>query len=217
LAGYNLKNLFSQKIKRGSRGYVVDNKNNEENKSGRMPRIPRVLKHAGFNAIELSLVLAVIAIALVATIRIMAGNSDKQSSNQMVNDISTLVSNIKNAYSSSTTGYSTLTTEAAVDGKMVPQDLKMPGGGTIQNQFQGGTVTVAAGAAGDNFTITYTNVPTAICNSAINTLGGSSFLMVDINGTAVYDASSSVALDGTNVSAACKSGGEKSTVIFTAS
>ena len=203
---------------RDSRRYMVGNKKNEDDAARRPPRIPRVLKYAGFNAIELSLVLAVIAIALVATIRIMAGNSDKQSSNQMVNDVSTLVSNIKNAYSSSTTGYSTLTTIAAIDGKMVPQDLKIPGGGgTIQNQFQGGTVTIEAGSAGDNFTITYTNVPTAICNSAINTLGGSSFLSVDINGTAVYDANAGTVLDGTAVSAACKTGGEKSTVIFTAS
>lgn len=181
-------------------------------------RVPHKLKYAGFNAIELSLVLAVIAIAIVATIRIMAGNSDKQSSSQMVNDVSTLVSNIKNAYSSSTSGYSTLTTQAAIDGKMVPQDLKIPTGGTtIQNMFQGGAVNIAAGSSGENFTITYTNVPSAICNSAINTLGGSSFLTIEINGTVVFDVNTPVALDGTAVSAACKTGGEQSSIVFTAS
>ncbi|HLX52960.1 MAG TPA: type 4 pilus major pilin, partial [Aquella sp.] len=125
---------------------------------------------------------------------------------------------IKNAYSSSTTGYTTLTTSVAIDGKMIPQDLKIPSGGTtIQNQFQGGEVKIAAGSSGENFTITYTHVPSAICNSAINTLGGSSFLSIDINGTTVYDVNAGTALDGKAVSEACKTGQEQSTIIFTAS
>lgn len=176
------------------------------------------IKYAGFNAIELSLVLAVIAIAIVGIIRVMADNSNKQSSSQMVNDVSSLVSNIKNAYSSSTTGYENLTTQAAIDGKMIPQDLKIPkDGSSVQNQFQGGLVTTDAGSSGENFTITYTNVPSAICNTAINTLGGSSFLTISINGTTVFDVNQKHDLDGTEVSSACKSGGEQSTIIFTAS
>lgn len=179
---------------------------------------PRRLKHAGFNAIELSLVLGVVAIAIVGVIRVMGGNTDKQNATQMVNDVSTMVSNIKNAYSSSTTGYSTLNTATAIQGKMVPQDLKIPTGGTtIQNQFQGGTVAIANGSNGENFTITYTNVPSAICNSAINTLGGSSFLTIAINSTTVYDVNNQVALDAAKVSTACTTAKEKSTVIFTAS
>jgi hypothetical protein len=101
---------------------------------------------------------------------------------------------------------------------MVPQDLKIPAGGsTIQNQFQGGTVDIASGASGENFTIAYTNVPAAICNSAISTLGGSSFLSIDINGTIVHDVNAGTLLDGTAVSAACKTGNEQSSITFTAS
>jgi hypothetical protein len=101
---------------------------------------------------------------------------------------------------------------------MVPQDLKIPsGGGMIQNQFQGGKVTLASGSSGENFTITYSNVPSAICNSAINTMGGSSFLSIDINGTSVYDVNAGTALDGSSVSTACKTGGEQSSIVFTAS
>lgn len=192
-------------------------RDSDNQKSSMLPRIPRMLKYAGFNAIELSLVLGVIAIAVVGVIRIMAGNTDKQNSTQMVNDVSTLVTNIKNAYSSSTQGYSTLSTEAAIDGKMVPQDLKIPAGGTtIQNQFQGGEVKIA-NQNGENFTITYTNVPSAICNSAVNTLGGVSFLSITVNGVAVYDINAGTMLDGTKVSAECKNGKEKSIIEFTAS
>jgi type II secretory pathway pseudopilin PulG len=186
-------------------------------RSGMQPRIPRDLKRAGFNAIELSLVLGVVAIAIVGVIRIMAGNTDKQNSSQMVNDVSTLVSNIKNAYSSSTQGYASLTTTAAIDGKMVPQDLRIPTGGTtIKNQFQGGEVKID-NQGGENFTITYTNVPAAICNNVINTLGGVSFLSITVGGIPVYDINAGTVLDGTNVSAECKKAGEKSTIVFTAS
>lgn len=196
----------------------ADIQKKDKRRSGTMPRIPRSLKCAGFNAIELSLVLGVVAIAIVGVIRIMGSNTDKQNAAQMVNDVSTMVSNIKNAYSSSTTGYSTLSTSVAIDGKMVPQDLKIPSGGnTIQNQFQGGAVVIANGSNGENFTITYTNVPAAICNSAINTLGGSSFLSIDINGMVVYDVNAGTVLDATTVSSACKDGKEQSTIIFTAS
>jgi type II secretory pathway pseudopilin PulG len=182
-----------------------------------MPVLRKSLRYAGFNAIELSMVLGVIAVAVVGVIRIMGGNTDKQNSTQMVNDVSALVSNVKNAYSSSNSGYSSLTTKAAIDGRVVPQDLKTAND-KIQNQFQGGEVTIEAGGSGEFFTITYTKVPSSICNSAVNTLGGASFLTIVINGqAAVYDVNAGTALDASKVAAACSDGKEQSTVIFTAS
>ncbi|MCC2624342.1 MAG: type pilin [Burkholderiales bacterium] len=181
-----------------------------------MPEFRKRLRYAGFNAIELSLVLGVIAVAVVGVIRIMGGNTDKQNSTQMVNDVSTIVSNVKNAYSSSNSGYSTLSTKAAIDGRMVPQDLKTAND-KIQNQFQGGEVTIEPGS-GDFFTITYTKVPSSICNSAVNTLGGASFLTIVINDQpAVYDVNAGTALDASKVATACSQGKEQSTVVFTAS
>ncbi|MCE3268531.1 MAG: type pilin [Burkholderiales bacterium] len=185
----------------------------------------RRLRYAGFNAIELSLVLGVIAIAIVGVIRVMGGNTDKQNSSQMVNDVSIILSNVKNAYSSSTTGYSTLTTEVAIQSRIVPQDLKISTDGkTVQNQFQSGVVEIASGnTTGDNFTITYTNVPQSICSSAINTMGGSSFLKIDIGsgsgtgGVNVYDVNAGKMLDAKEVAEACSANKEKSTIVFTAS
>lgn len=181
-----------------------------------MYHIKKYQKQLGFNAIELSLVLAVIAIAIVATIRVMGSNSDKQNSNQMVNDVSTIVANIKNAYSSSSAGYSSLTTDIAISMKVIPGDLRI-NGGTIQNQFRGGNVDITSGNNGDNFLITYTGVPSSVCSSAVNTLGGASFLSISINGAVVYDANGVTSLDAANVASACKQGGEASSLIFTAS
>lgn len=180
--------------------------------------IGRKRKIDGFNAIELAAVLAVISIAIVGAIALMGGNRDKQNSNQMVSDVSTMVSNIKNAYSSSSTGYTNLTTAAAINMKAVPTDLKIPSGGTtIKNQFQGGTVVITSSNSGEAFTITYSNVPLAVCSTVINTLGGSSFLSIGVNSTTVFDAVAGTQLDATAVATACKAGNEKSTIVFTAS
>lgn len=169
----------------------------------------------GFNAIELSLVLAVIAIAIVATIRVMAGNTDKQNSNQMVHDVSMLVSNIKNAFSSSQGGYMSLNTEIAIKARVVPLDLKH-NDSEIQNQFQGGKVVITHDDTGENFTVEYTNVPSAICNSAVNTLGSASFLSIKINDKDVFDVDTTP-LDAATVAEACSANKDKSKIDFKAS
>jgi type II secretory pathway pseudopilin PulG len=175
-----------------------------------------ILKYAGFNALELMMVLAVIAIGIGVAIRTMSGNSNKQNTNQMVSDITALVNNVKNAYTSSTSGYSNLTTTSAIEASLIPTDLKVPTGGTtIQNQFQGGTVEVASVNNGEAFSVTYTNVPSAICNSVITSLGGSSFVSITVNGTSVFDAVSAPTIDATAISTACNTA--TNSLVFTAS
>jgi len=148
----------------------------------------KLRKYAGFNAIELTLVLAVIAIAIIAVVKVMGGNTDKQNSNQMVNDVGTMVSNIKNAYSSSTTGYTDLSSAIAVKMHAVPADLKVDEGkGIIKSQFQGGTVDIKTGPNPDSFTITYDKVPTAVCTNVVTTLGTNLFQDVLIAGKSVYN------------------------------
>ena len=205
-------------MKKFSNEYSSNIKAKQQLDNARLEFAKKHKKISGFNAIELSAVLAVIAIAIVGAIALMGGNRDKQNSNQMVSDISTIVSNIQNAYSSSSTGYTNLTTAAAIDMKAIPSSLKIPkGGNIIKNQFQGGNVIIAAANNGEAFTITYTNVPLAVCNTVINTLGGSSFLNIIVNNVTVFDAVAGTQLDATAVATACKSGNEASTLIFTAS
>jgi Tfp pilus assembly protein PilE len=174
------------------------------------------IKYAGFNALELMMVLAVIAIGIGVAIRTMSGNSNKQNTNQMVSDITALVSNIKNSYTSSTSGYTNLTTTSAIQGALIPSDLKVPTGGTtVQNQFQGGTVDIASANNGEAFSITYSNVPSAICNSVITSLGASSFVSITVNGTSVYDAVTDPTIDATAISTACNTA--TNSLVFTAS
>jgi len=173
-------------------------------------------KSAGFNALELMMVLAVISIAIVGVVKTMSSNSDKQNSNQMITDVNAMVANIKNAYSGTNNGYADLSTQAAIDMKAVPQGLKI-NGETIKNQFQGGTVTIEPANNGDAFDITYTNVPQAVCASSVNTLGSSAFLSIQVNGDEVLNTATQKALSATKVAQDCASQQEKSTIIFTAS
>ena len=170
----------------------------------------------GFNALELMMVLAVIAIAVVAMVRVMGSNSDKTNAHNMVSDISSLVQNIRSAYGSSNNGYTTLNNQSAIDMKLVPGDLPI-NGSTIKNQFQGGTVTIAAGANNDNFIITYTNVPASVCNIVVTTLGGASFSNITINSAIVYDTTSQVVLDPAAVGSACSANKDQASILFTAS
>jgi type II secretory pathway pseudopilin PulG len=174
------------------------------------------LKQSGFNALELTLVLAVIAIAIVGVIRVMGTNTDKTNSNQMVGDVGAMVSNIRNAFSSTTTGYTGLNNTSAINMKLIPAVLRISGT-NIKNQFQGGTVVLTSGTGGDNFSIKYTNVPSTVCSSVVNTLGGAAFLIIKINEQSVYDVNAGTPLEAQKVGEHCKTGGEKSTIEFIAS
>lgn len=177
-------------------------------------RRKRLLKYAGFNALELMLVLAVIAVGIGVAIRTMTGNSNSQNTNQMVSDITALVGNIKSSYTSSTAGYTTLTTDTAIQGTLIPTDLKT-NGTTVQNQFQSGTVALASENNGEAFSITYTAVPSAICNKAIVSLASSSFVTISVGGTAVYDAINAPTIDAATVAGACNNA--TNTIAFVAS
>ena len=179
-------------------------------------RIMPLIKHAGFNALELMLVLAVIAVGIGVAIHTMTGNSNSQNTNQMVSDVTALVSNVKANYTSSTDGYTSVSTDTAVSAGLIPTDLKL-NGTTVQSQFQGGTIEITPANSGEAFSITYTSVPSAICNKVVATLAGSAFLTIDVGGTAVYDSVNNIPIVPATISTQCGGSGNTATIIFTAS
>lgn len=209
--------IFGAKTLRGAvTSESLDGKTPKSAKGDKkLQKIP-LIKYAGFNALELMLVLAVIAIGIAVALHTMAGNSDKQDSNQMISDVSGLVSNIQQAFVSSSGGYASLTTAIAIEAKLVPTDLRLSSDGTgILNQFQGGSVDIASGDDGNNFTITYSNVPSAVCNTGVTSLAGSGLNSIAINGTTVYDSVDTPRIDTATVSSACKE--TSNSIVFTAS
>lgn len=179
-------------------------------------RLMPLARYLGFNALELMLVLAVIAVGIGVALHTMSSNSDKQNSNQMISDVSGLMSNIQNAYASSSGGYADLSTEIAIQAKLVPTDLRLStDGSSVLNQFQNGTVEVDPSETGDAFTITYSSVPSAVCNTAVAALAGSGFNKIEVGGTTVYDISAGIAFNPTTLSSACDNA--SNSIVFTAS
>lgn len=162
----------------------------------------------GFNAIELSLVLAVISVAIVATIRVMGNNSEKQQSNQMVSDVTAFVSNIRHAYSSSEDGYKDLDNTTVIAMKAYPGDLRV-NGSEIDTQFSGGTVVIidSPNKIGSipSFDITYSHVPSSVCASVIGSLSATMFLQIKVGTDIVYGPDTT--LSGSNVAAKCAGAG----------
>jgi prepilin-type N-terminal cleavage/methylation domain-containing protein len=173
-------------------------------------------KQRGFTAIELMFALGVIALGTVALVLVSKNNTNKQNSNIMVADVSSMIQNIQSAFASNADGFTNLSNTTAISMNLVPNDLIISGE-TIKSKFQNGTVVIAAGGNNDNFTITYNNVPAAVCNSAVTTLGGSAFSDITINGTSVYNTTEQKQLDATAVGTACHANKDQETIVFTAS
>ena len=175
-------------------------------------------KAQGFTLIEALVVLGIAAIVITAVVMKAGSANNKAKAQNMISDVATMVSDVKNAYSSSSSGYDGLTTTVAINLKVVAPDLPISSG-KVKDQFPGGEVSILEGSSPDFFTVTYTNVPSEVCNQVITTLGGATFQSIAVNGTTVYDdgntSGTALALTPTNVSTACNT--NQNSIIFAAS
>ena len=175
-------------------------------------------KQFGFSALELMFVLAVIAVAMVAILKTMGGNGDKVNATNMITDVSSMTQNIKSAYGSSSTGYTGLSNQVALSLKVVPETLPRSGNDGIKNQFQAGTVTIKVDSSDPSlFNITYTNVPSSVCQMVVTQIGSSAFQKIEVGSTKLYDAVEGKLLEIQEVGSACEAAKNKATITFTAS
>jgi hypothetical protein len=164
------------------------------------------------------MVLAVIAVATIAIVRLMHNNSNTANGQQMIADVTAISTQIKNNYSSSSTGYDGLDTAQAISQGDIPSDLPT-NGGAIQNQFSGGNVTIGTANNNASYTISYTSVPPSVCEQVINSLVGN-FQEIQVGDTVVYenDSGGNTPLNITTLTSACNPSGSNSVAItFTGS
>lgn len=174
-------------------------------------------RQAGFSAIELMLVLGVIAIATVAIIRAMGSNTDKANSQIMMTDVTYIVNGIRSAYTSSDKGYEGLDNKVAIALKVIPTNLRISND-KITNQF-GGEVKLVPGSDVSVFTLFYDKVPSSVCQQVINGLGGGNFLKIEVNGTTVYqnDTNGTHPIAPAEVSTSCNGPNNSAHITYTAS
>lgn len=158
-------------------------------------------KQNGFTAIELLFALGIIAVATVVIVKLMENNSNKAKAQQMIADVSAITNNVRSAYNGS--NYSGLDTQSAINEKVIPDDLNISGD-TISNQFPGGTISITA-INDTSFTISYTNVPSSVCNEVITHIGAGEFSSITANDKEVYSGSGTI--DPKVVADACSNTG----------
>lgn len=151
---------------------------------------------AGFTIIELMVALLVIGIAsgvIYANRNRIFGMSSQQ---QMISDLNSAVTGIRNHYQNDPAGYADISSENLIKAKVLPSTFK-PRGTNLADQF-GQIMTFSAengqGGGSGFFSITYPAVPAEICTKVLNALGSDSFIRIDVGGSTEFSDGST---DGT--------------------
>ncbi len=154
-------------------------------------------RQQGFSLIEILLVIGIIAVLALAAFLIFPSVQASQRANAEQNNIMTIAAGVKQMFNGKYTNISTLN---VVQGKLAPANMVDTAGTALVSAW-GGAVTVAesagSGVAGSRFTITYAEVPAAVCLKLAPGLIGN-FESVSVGGTAVTTPA--------NIIAQCNSG-----------
>lgn len=134
-------------------------------------RVALLRKQAGFNMVELGLVLVIVAIALVGIMAYFSKNSTATQANQLTNDLTTLSGSVKSAYANN---YGAIT-NAKLDtgGFFNSLPALNDNAGVVTTNLGGGTLTVAPGTittANDSVQYTITQLPDASCIPIVTAL-----------------------------------------------
>ena len=182
-----------------------------------MKKILNQRRACGFTLLELLGTLAIISVAGFYIVKGLGNAGDNRNAQQMISDINTMTSAIKNKFGSADDNYTSLSTATAITFTINSGTAVKVTGTTMKNQFSGGTVAIAGDATnGQTFTITYTGVPSDACQQVVSGVGSTSFQKITAGGTTVYDAVAGVPIKPATTATAC---GTNTTVqmVFTAS
>lgn len=140
----------------------------------------------GITLIEALLVLglgiAIIAYGLIS----YGGAQDKNKLGEESRNISLLKSNIEDRYRSSSTSEEGLDNVIAVQGGLIPKNIKSKPDGTIVNGF-GGSVLVGVSGT-DGYFIEYAKIPSSICTALVTNFQ-KEFSSIVIGGTTIQPTS----------------------------
>lgn len=140
-------------------------------------------RQAGLSLMEVIGSLLMIGLVVSGALALFSGADDSQKSNQLSQDIAALRSAVKGLYSGQG-GYGTANLNATLKlANKIPSDLSVNSDTPpVITHAMNGTIVVQGATA--NYTITLTNIPTAVCTSVL-TNAGNSWSSVTVGSTTV--------------------------------
>lgn len=174
---------------------------------------------AGYSLIELLLVIAFIAGALVLAFVTYPKVQATNRANVESQHLSVISTGVKNLYATSKS-FATVSNAVLLNAKLIPDDMRVAGA-VISNVWEG-TVEVAAANPVSKYTITYTGVPAAEC-SKLSTGVAVNFMKLVVGTTVIFDrtvgtgadSGGTVNIDPALVTTACSATPNGTTMIFT--
>lgn len=179
------------------------------------------VRHEGYSLIELLLVIAFIAGALVLAFVTYPKVQATSRANLESQHLSVLSTEIKNLYASAKS-FSTLSNAVALNAKIIPDDMRVDGV-AIKNVWEGDVI-IETSPTPNKYQITYGMVPAAECAKiatgvAVNfmalTIGGAGIFNRSDPGASGNDSGGTVNIDPEMVTRACHTAPNGNTMVFT--
>lgn len=180
---------------------------------------------SGYSLIELLLVIAFIAGALVLAFVTYPKVQATNRANVESQHLSVISTGIKNLYATAKTfgGANPISNQVLLNAKLIPDDMRVnsTAAAGISNVWEG-TVDIAPAAVQSKYTITYTLVPPAEC-AKMATGVAVNFMKLDVGATTIFDRTAgvggssggSVDINPALVTTACSAAPGGSTMTFT--
>lgn len=151
-------------------------------------RVRRALRAArraqrGASLLEAIAYLGIAAIVVIGAVALLNGAFSSAGTNELAEQVNAIQAGVKKLYMGQTSGYTGISTSTLAAAGVFPSTVPVDTTAGTATDNWGGTVTVAPGASAGFFTISYGNVPQAVCISAAS--AGGSWTAISVNGTDV--------------------------------
>ena len=170
----------------------------------------------GFTLVEILLVVGFIALAGIGIYTIYSKVQVSNQANTESRNLDTLRAGIKSMYGGSP-NFASITNTVVNNARITPDSMRDAADASIITNTFGGVVTItpttlgAAAAANNAFSITYANVPGAVCSKLVSS-AGVQFNTVTVEGSPVKIFGTTTAMDLAEMAIACN--GDERTIVL---
>ncbi len=135
----------------------------------------------GASLLEAIAYLGIAAIVVIGAVALLNGAFSSAGTNELAEQVNAIQAGVKKLYMGQTTGYTDISNSVLHAAGVFPSTVPVDAANNATDNW-GGAVLIASPSAG-TFTISYANVPAAVCINAVT--AGGSWTGISVNGTVV--------------------------------